>query len=952
MSDRLASKYDSFIALYREQAVPVFRYHLLRSGDWQEAESWTKETFQRAWLWFKQRDEQSTKVWLYRIAVSIHSGVRRAPAEMAAVENPISPTQEQLGAFARVTELHEAWRRRARKLFDAFGLFLLTGLDVDEVGQVVGWDPLQTQERIGRLVSENQELRLIVNTLDPVGFFVQRLERELQEFIEQKRGAKVRLSGPAAWWWQYKLGPVLTALSQVLTVLLLAGLFMLAVGFFQPSDATPNNVQPTASRPNLGQQGMDGPPLTILENSQDRVLLVNESGAIVLLDLADSSTRAITPDAFMPVGPIDPRYPAHLTPDGEWLVLVRPGGAATWLIPLNGEERQIIWDEPVRPAWSPDGGEAVYPLPENPRILYHYDVASASYDELIRLPGEARWVAWSPDGRMLGVVYTQPGDKPNQQITTIAVLDSSGRRRVTLASTTVTIREDDSLLDANLHRLLWTPDSSELWYPRWQLAYPVDESMASELAADQSDFPVGQVLAVQPRMLTAQALSDPNGVQSLLLFGGDVFRYGETLSPVISPDRNLVALAFRNPDGSLGTLAVRLSSGFDHLFIENFGSVGKMSWTQEGRSLIVAEAANQPGSVSVVDAATGEQSLLVDNAWLIGTVSELTERGRALAPQTVKMPLIGPDFTGPRVELTQAGMDIHLSVPSHWQVWLGNPQDNDKTMVISNFAFGDPTGWTSLNADDIVVAIYQFDIQNDAAFSRLIDERRADATVRSVERVSVGGREAYNIHWQSPGRSDFRTVYINGHTQAYVVLYYPVDSTRIPVVKEMLDSIWFDDDDSADPSISLRNRLRTQWFTYIYYDLGIEFQLPVGLHPGVECGLVVEEGYAQIGSRIMISKNPLSEASLREHVETLAAMNGNRWQLSKFEEVDVGGQPGILLEGSQDVSGFFSMTFVERDGSVLLVNYSPRGTCRLPADGVSELEVYHRITQSLEFIEQ
>jgi len=55
MSDPLVGVQDSLITLYRKMVVPVFRYHLVRSGDWQEAQALTRETFLHAQAWYKAR---------------------------------------------------------------------------------------------------------------------------------------------------------------------------------------------------------------------------------------------------------------------------------------------------------------------------------------------------------------------------------------------------------------------------------------------------------------------------------------------------------------------------------------------------------------------------------------------------------------------------------------------------------------------------------------------------------------------------------------------------------------------------------------------------------------------------------------------------------------------------------------------------------------------------------
>ena len=219
---------DGFLIQYREQVIPVYRYHLIRSGDWQEAQAWTVETFRLARRWFSKIPMAEFKLWLFRIAVSIHSSFRKPPVFS---ESFFSPSQDQLAGLAQVAELYESWRKLPQKQQDAMALYLFAALDTTEVADVIGWNFETTLERLSYTAARDNNLRLLAADLYPVGYFIDQLEAELRQ--EQPLPREKWLSwGPGWLWMQYRVGPAFMLLVQISITLILFLLFILGIGAF------------------------------------------------------------------------------------------------------------------------------------------------------------------------------------------------------------------------------------------------------------------------------------------------------------------------------------------------------------------------------------------------------------------------------------------------------------------------------------------------------------------------------------------------------------------------------------------------------------------------------------------------------------------------------------------------------------------------------------------------
>lgn len=268
MNDPFIEPEVSFIYLYRKMVVPVFRYHLVRSGDWQEALALTRETFLHAQAWFKpgNTDPTEIKFWLFSIAVWVQLYKRRS----VEIDDSNLPTQEQVALFVRVGEVTQAWNALDLRTADALALFMFGGLELAEAGEVVNWDLPTTQERLYVHLEDQVNLRLLADELQPVGYFIGRLETELREDRTQtSRGA-----GPFFWRLAYRFNRAMGWSGRVLPLVFFLVLLIWAIWYFSiPLQPSRFNRPTATSQPTAQLQ--DFPP------TLDSAILVDQSGAVI-----------------------------------------------------------------------------------------------------------------------------------------------------------------------------------------------------------------------------------------------------------------------------------------------------------------------------------------------------------------------------------------------------------------------------------------------------------------------------------------------------------------------------------------------------------------------------------------------------------------------------------------------------------------------------------------------
>lgn len=135
----------AFAMLYRRHLHGVYRYLLVRSGNEQDAQDLTSQTFLAAWTGrHSYRGTGTVRAWLLRIAwhkLNDHwrQGKLWLPLEAASqVADPGSPVDEHVGRRLRVERVAAALQALSPDRAEALALRLFGGLTTSEVAGVMG----------------------------------------------------------------------------------------------------------------------------------------------------------------------------------------------------------------------------------------------------------------------------------------------------------------------------------------------------------------------------------------------------------------------------------------------------------------------------------------------------------------------------------------------------------------------------------------------------------------------------------------------------------------------------------------------------------------------------------------------------------------------------------------------------------------------------------------------
>jgi RNA polymerase sigma-70 factor (ECF subfamily) len=154
----------AFSTLYHRHLHGVYRYLLIRSGDEQDAQDLTSQTFLAAWESSSRfRGEGSVRAWLLRIAwhkLNDHWRQRRPwlPLEAAGqLVDSGSPPDEQVSRTLRVERVAAALRALSPDRAEALALRLFGGLSTAEVAETMGRSEAAVRMLLHRGLHDLQE---------------------------------------------------------------------------------------------------------------------------------------------------------------------------------------------------------------------------------------------------------------------------------------------------------------------------------------------------------------------------------------------------------------------------------------------------------------------------------------------------------------------------------------------------------------------------------------------------------------------------------------------------------------------------------------------------------------------------------------------------------------------------------------------------------------------------
>ncbi len=143
---------------------PVYRYHLVRSENYLEAQAFTIYTFRQAMKW-RQPDPDKERVRVMTIARYQQAHGKRQHLLIPADQTP--PEQEEVQLREQVGRLADAWRKIPRNQADAMALHYFGSLSLAETGEVLGKNAEEIQDLISQGAGLEDELYHLANDIHP-----------------------------------------------------------------------------------------------------------------------------------------------------------------------------------------------------------------------------------------------------------------------------------------------------------------------------------------------------------------------------------------------------------------------------------------------------------------------------------------------------------------------------------------------------------------------------------------------------------------------------------------------------------------------------------------------------------------------------------------------------------------------------------------------------------------
>jgi DNA-directed RNA polymerase specialized sigma24 family protein len=944
MNDRLASYQDIFLELYREFILPVYRFHLVRSGDWHQAQATTGATFLEALRWFDPalRGSREEKVWLFGIAAGMQMRRVRDGHSYTSEDVSIVPSQEQMAQFVKVSEVSENWRRLPRKQADAQAFALFAGLELNEVAEIIGWDIADVMEKIAGEVSEHNDLRILANAIEPVGFFTRWLENEIREMGAQRNGPdrlRLELIILRA---TYRMGPFFTFLSRVLPVIVFIGLLLWGIWAVTHQDLQGNQPEIKDTAP---VRSTFTPNVLRFPPSHDTLVLADQEGRIYTQSLANDEKVYLSKAGFYQPNLMDPLNPPTISPDGKWFSIAWVGNLGTWLLSLDGKEAIKVIDRPVRLAWSPGGSEVVFGDPANPSWMLSYRINNHVAQPVATAMGTISSLAWSPDGEKIGVVSYSTRTATDQQLggdrqyiqLNIGIYDLAAREFRIIKS------YDDSPIDPHSTEvnLMWTNDGKELWLPAFRMSFSL---------ADYSEHE-----------LVSQPFLDNYGLQSALLGKA---ASGWQNQALLAPDRKYLAVVNNMANGTPGTVFVHpIDELYQREWVDSFPglkSYGELAWTDEGKNLIFSEKVDGPGKVLRINASTGQWQQIAQYAQFFGTRSSLISAGSNLAPEVdlVRSSQANSGVTH-WTDISDPVTGLHLRLPENWRTWSYSYNQNS-ALALANFDFANPWGFASLYDQDVMLWITSTPRQNDGSIRMQLEAiaRGYEPGVFSFEPLSIDGAEAYLTTSESPDRATYQEAWIATRTNEFRISTSPANHKWDTLIRQIIYTFRFDEavrlpsDGLPTPTPEGKALSKPpEWRDFQSLQLKLTFKAPAAYMQSSDrvCSVYDDGGTIHLGSRIWVTMDDPKGKTLEEYVSSVTFNNTSQWNLVTQESSEVGGEPAITKTYLYWGEKVKKATFVLHNGKVFALNYSSEGTCDFPDQGIDEEKAYQHMIDTLHF---
>lgn len=753
-----------YVDLYRAQVEAVFRYHLSRTGDWRLAQANTAETFLLFLGWFDAGLARSglQRRILWRLALFVQER-RLGRGDGERYSGDLLPGQTQLAEFAEAAKLSETWGRYPHQVADALALLHFGGLTPEEIGEQLGWKA----ERVRALPRPAQ---IPSNQPRPVGFFIRRLEAELQDRKDRRPpGRKIEV---LLWQGGYRAGSLAAWGARVAALALVAVLAVSAWNSFLGAGFGP--VQPDRSAPLPAEisSRLTPQPTEIVPALVDDLVVVDENGAVAIYSpRLGVVTRRISEEGFYPRTVLGSLVPPIISPDGRWLTLVRPRIGDTWLLPLNsadGNPRKLS-DSPVRINWALNGGSAVFVDSEDPRRLMRLDVSLQEITPLVSLAsGEILNATFAPSSDYVGLAYLKSGAS-NTSTLTLAMAVPSTSNLYNLE--TIPLPDDFSRRDLGLY---FTRDGNELWFPA---AYAALDIRKSEV----------RYLANQPA----------NTFRTLPGFSAVIDTQMPTSEQLIfSPDENKVAMVLKRIDNERpGALAIYNGLKMDEKrWITFYGRIDVLNWTSDSSGVIVQRSEAAGPMLIYIDAETGESLQLRSGMRLVGVVERLREA--AWKPARRSSLILAPEDEGGQWRTVKVpGGALTMRLPPAWSVWEVNGDGSGGSLAAANFAFADPFRFAVLPPGRYVLYVHQQEDRSGLSLRQRMEGAPGPDLGRvPIRPVEVNGIKGYRKDIPRPDGTYLPTVYLQVEDRLISIWFVPgIRESDEDLFQQILDSLKLDE---------------------------------------------------------------------------------------------------------------------------------------------------------------
>jgi len=607
------------------------------------------------------------------------------------------------------------------------------------------------------------ELDALAQAAHPSQEFVSQLKRDLgQQAV--RRVARPALRFPGLHW----PGPAANLRARLILGAQLAGMAALLILLSLSPRLLPQ--EPVQRQQVIQPTQQENTPAAIFPAGSDFLILAGPDGQVYRMDLETGQrTNLSDPGLYGPVEAGSRSHP-NLSPDRQTLALPTHD-QGTWLLSMEESQPRKIANGGLQTTWSPDSRQLAFISAENPQAVFllDRDQDAGSASEIARLDGKIFSLVWSPAGEWIaaGIAGEEETGAPNSQPLSLAValIDPiSGETRVMAQFPNPYLSEDP-------FDLILTADGKEIWYLPLMAAIPVDGSGLRPLAANPA---AGKNVGIQ----LSQTFENLPGPAS------DIYS-------TASPDGASTATGYKTSleTGEMEVVAVQTASDpAQHLWSRRFPPFKRLMWTEEGRSLILANSQDILGEVWRVDAVSGEPERLGDQIYVLGTGWALDmNRQSVIQPaELAHYPEPGPSENWTRHE--KIGTWLTLSAPQGWHV-AGSKHADLPMVELMNVEFlGTGMEAASLGEDGLAASFYRVPLDSMAPELREALHRIVGGTDPQWEPLEINGMKAYRFIDVKLG-SDPVTIFLPTEKYLIEIMKYPAVSEYDGVFMQILDSL-------------------------------------------------------------------------------------------------------------------------------------------------------------------